>query len=96
MNGCPMARAGMRAMLQAPDVRVVGEAVSAAEALRLVRHLLHQVTQQEAGRVTALVGRLTGPEKKVIRKLEVSDCTQAAVKAVRLGLVEAAGHGSKR
>jgi hypothetical protein len=91
-----MARARMRAMLQAPDVREVGEAVSGAEALRFVRHPLRQVTQQGGGRATALAGRLTAPEKKAIRKLEVSDRTQAAVKAVRLGLVEAAGHGSER
>lgn len=127
MDGYPMARAGMRGMLQAPDVRVAGEVVRRAEALRLVGHLLHQATQQDTGRATTLAGRPTAPEhevlrlitdgrthraipqmlgyrvgtaknhvQKVIGKLEASDRTQAAVEAVRLGLVEAAVLGSKR
>lgn len=80
-------------LLRAVRAIAQGECVVDPE---LLRHLLHQATQQDGGRATTPAGRLTAPEREVIRKLEVSDRTQAAVKAVRLGLVEAAGHGSKR
>ena len=37
VHAYPLVRAGMRSMLAAPDIRVTGEAATAADALRLVR-----------------------------------------------------------
>ena len=88
LGGCPMARMGwattLAGRLTAPE----------HEVLRLI-------TDGRTDRaIPQMLGYPVGTAKnhvqKVIGKLEVSDRTQAAVKAVRLGLVEAAGHGSKR
>src|SRR5437870_5681677 len=79
----PMVREGLRSMLEPAGVDVVGEAGTGEDALRIAAALSREIAQ----RLHWSVGTVKKYLQRTLEKLGAADRTQAAVEAVKRGLL---------